>query len=108
MAYCTNTEVRLIIDTSHTDDEITAIIVLADAEIDARGLDGLADNVKKLISMYISASIIALRDPSSKSIGEYREDKLNAAGWREVAENQIKRMSAADELPFLTHNEPIE
>jgi hypothetical protein len=108
MAYCTYTEVRRIIDTSLEDADITAIIVLADAEIDARGLDALPDNVKKLISMLISASIITLRDPATKSIAEYREDKLDAVGWRELAENQINRMSSAGELPFLTTNEPID
>jgi hypothetical protein len=36
MAYCVSSDVRLIVDTTLTDVEITGIIEMSDAEIDAR------------------------------------------------------------------------
>ena len=105
MANCEDSDVRLIIDTSLTDGNIGSLITLADAEMTARGLDEGASDIKKLISMLITASLCALRDPASKSIGEYTESKLNAEGWRNLAENYISHLV---EIPFLAVNDPIE
>jgi len=105
MPNSTSSDIRLIIDSGLTNDEITAIIVLADAEMTARGLDEGASNIKKLISMLITASLCALRDPASKSIGEYTESKLSAEGWRSLAENYISHLV---DIPFLVANDPID
>jgi hypothetical protein len=95
----------LIINTSLTDTNIGSLITLADAEMIARGLDEGTSNIKKLISMLITASLCALRDPASKSIGEYTEAKLNAEGWRKLAEDRI---SCLVEIPFLAVTDPVE
>lgn len=105
MANCTEDDVRVVIRTTLLDAEVTSLIVLADAEITARGLDTRTSDVKKLISMLITASIISMRDPASRSIGEYREDMLKPEGWRQLAEDQIRRTG---ELPFVSVNDPIE
>jgi hypothetical protein len=105
MVNCSAADVRLIIDTSLTDGNIGSLITLADAEMTARGLDEGASDVKKLISMLITASLCAMRDPATKSIGEYTEAKLNAEGWRNLAETHISHLV---EIPFLAVNDPID
>lgn len=96
MANCVLGEVRLIIETSLSDANITALIVLADAEITARSMDSRPANVLKTISMFLTAAIIAGRDPKSYGLGEYRQTSMTAMDWRGVAEKQILLTSPMD------------
>jgi hypothetical protein len=75
MAYCTASDVRLIIHTSLTDAEIGGIIELSDAQIDRRlGPRDASDKVVKKLSMLLAAMTIKQRQPRSVAAGEYRED----------------------------------
>lgn len=105
MVYSTYTDVRRIIETSLADVDVTALIVLADAEIDARGLNSRPTNVVKLISMLITASLIAIREPSSRATDGVSESYMSAQDWRKQAEDQITR---SGDLPLIVYTEPID
>lgn len=90
MAYCSASDVRLIVNTTLTDEEITSIIETSDAEIDARiGSQTAGDRLIKKLSMLLSAHTIKTRQPRSQAIGEYRED---AGDVLEVWEREIERI----------------
>jgi len=75
MAYCTSSDVRLIIHTSLSDSEITSIIETSDAVIDKRiGAQSSSDKAVKKLSMLVTARTIKARQPRSVAAGEYRED----------------------------------
>jgi len=90
MAYCTASDVRIIINTTLTDDQVTSIIETSDAEIDKRlGAQSSSDNLIKKLSMILTAHIIKTKQPKSQAIGEYRED---AGDVLEVWEREIERI----------------
>ena len=90
MAYCVSSDVRLIVNTTLTDVEITGIIEMSDAEIDARiGTQTSGDKLIKKLSMLLTAHTIKTRQPQSQAIGEYRED---AGDVLEVWEREIERI----------------
>ena len=90
MAYCTSADVRTIINTVLTDDQVTSIIETSDAEIDKRlGAQSSSDNLIKKLSMILTAHIIKTKQPKSQAIGEYRED---AGDVLEVWEREIERI----------------
>lgn len=72
MVYSTPDEVKLIIETSMSDDDITLLIVLADDEVDGMGGAALSDVDKQKCSMYLTAIMIAEKQPSSYSVGTVR------------------------------------
>ncbi len=85
--YCSASDVRSIIHTGLTDSEIEAIIELSDAEIDKRlGQRDPSDKVIKKLSMLLTAKTVRLRQPSSVTLGEYREsiDELNDILVRDI------------------------
>ena len=105
MAYCTFTEVKRIISTNMASADITALIVLADAEIDARELDGRGSNIKKQISMFLTASMIALKQPQTASLGGVSANaSASVIDWRKLAEDLIKR---SGEPPIVIANDPL-
>ena len=90
MPYCTPSDVRTIINTVLTDDQINDIIETSDAEIDKRiGPQGASDKLVKKLSMLLTAHTIKTRQPQSLVIGEYREDASNII---EVWEREIDRI----------------
>jgi hypothetical protein len=90
LAYCTASDVRLIVSTSLTDAEISAIIAMSDAEIDRRlGSQDASDELIKKLSVLLTAHSIRTRQPRSVAIGEYRED---AGDILEVWEREIERI----------------
>ncbi len=90
MAYCVSSDVRLIVNTTLTDVEITGIIEMSDAEIDARiGTQTSGDKLIKKLSMLLTAHTIKTRQPQSQAIGEYSED---AGDVLEVWEREIERI----------------
>ncbi len=84
--YCTATEVRQIIGTSKTDGEIEALIVLADTEIDARSLDSRSANIKKLVSMNLTAALIASKEPRKRYVDGASEEFKSSEDYRRDAE----------------------
>jgi len=90
MAYCVSSDVRLIVNTTLTDVEITGIIEMSDAEIDARiGTQTSGNKLIKKLSVLLSAHIIKQRQPRSVAAGEYSED---AGDILEVWEREIERI----------------
>ena len=90
MANCTDTDVRRIIETALSPADLTALIILSDQEISDRNLSGNA-NIKKTISMWITASMAAAKDPSSSSTGDYNETINTAKDYRDYIEDYIRR-----------------
>ena len=75
MAYCTASDVRLIVSTSLTDAEISSMIMMSDAEIDKKiGSQDASNEFVKKLSMLLTAHSIKTRQSKSVAIGEYRED----------------------------------
>jgi hypothetical protein len=90
LAYCTASDVRLIVSTSLTDAEISCIIAMSDAEIDKKlGSQNASDELIRKLSMLLTAHYIKTRQPRSVAIGEYREDAGNIL---EVWEREIERI----------------
>jgi len=104
MPNCTYTDVRRIIDTELADADLTALIVLADQEITTRQMTGRAANILKMISMYLTASMVAMRDPYIRSIGDFRDQKLSGKDWRDLAHDLIRRTGPS---PYVIANEPL-
>lgn len=103
MAYCTASEVRLVINTALTDDQVTAIIETSDAEIDRRiGAQSTSDNIIKKLSMLLTAHTIKTRQPRSQAIGEYREE---AGDVLDVWEREIDRIYRLYEASRTTASE---
>jgi len=74
MTYCTPSDVRLIIDTDLTDDEIEKIIATSGAYIDRLlGAQSTSDQLINRLSVLLTARFIKTRQPTSTAIGEYRE-----------------------------------
>ncbi len=86
MANCTATQVRLIINTSMIDADVTALITLADQEITDRGLTARPASQLQRLSMFITASMVAFRDPSSRSIGDYKDALRGPSEYRREAD----------------------
>jgi len=108
---CTSDDIRLIIDTSLEDPDITSLIVLSDAEITSRSLDSRPADILKLISMLLTASLISARDPTSNSVNEYRETMRTSEDWLKLAEEKIEVTTGTgltdSGIPFVSYNEPI-
>jgi len=97
--YCAASDVRLIVNTSLTDANLETLIALAGQEIVDRKLTALNAYTVKRINLLLAAELVALRDPQSKSIGEYAESKRGPQDYRAAAENAI---SSALELVVRT------
>ena len=90
MAYCMEADVRFILNTNLTDEQITSIIETSDAEIDmCIGAQDPNDKLVKKLSMLLTAHTIKTRQPLSQAIGEYRED---AGEIIEVWEREVDRI----------------
>jgi len=85
--------------------DITALIVLADAEIDERLLNTRPANVRKRISMFLTAELIALKQPQTAQLGPMSATaSASVTTWRELAENLILR---AGDPPIFLKNDPL-
>ena len=106
MVNCIPDDVRTIIDTGLTDEQLTGLIEEADAEMLARGLTGSAWTLglKKTISKFIAASHAAMNDVRSHGKADYAADKLPQY-YRERAEALITQASYP---ALISYNEPVE
>ena len=90
MPYATASDVRLIVNTTLTDEEIAGIIEMSDAEVDKRiGAQTAGDKLIKKLSMLLTAHTIKTRQPQAQAIGEYREE---AGDVLQVWEREIERI----------------
>ena len=90
MPYCTPSDVRTVLNTVLTDDQINDIIETSDAEIDKRiGPQDISDKLIKKLSMLLTAHTIKTRQPQSLAIGEYQE---NVGDVIEVWDREINRI----------------
>jgi len=75
LSYSEPSDVRRLIETALSDDEIAEIIELCDAEIDRRiGPQNPSDPLIRRLSSLLAARTIKLREPKARAIGEYREE----------------------------------
>lgn len=101
MVNCVVADVRLILDTGLSDDELGHLIELADAEISARGITAN----KKLVSMLLASALASLRDDKSRAQGEYGGTPGGYTNWRKLAEEIIQK---GESIPFIIHTDTEE
>jgi len=103
MAYCTASDVRLVVETSLTDTQITSLIEMSDAEIDGRlGSQDPSDKLIKKLSVLLTAHTVKTRQPASVAVGEYREDAGDVLG---VWEREIERLYRLKKVPEIAGSE---
>jgi len=92
LTYCSASDVRIIVNTNLTDNQITTIIETSDAYIDkVLGAQSTSDKLVKKLSMLITAKAIKTRDPQSQAVGEYSESQgMVSLVW----ENEIRDIMA--------------
>ncbi len=74
MPYSTLIDVRAIVDTDVTDDEITSLIEDTDAYMDAVLPTGTLNNlIKRMLSRTYTSYVCMRKDPNSRGIGSYNE-----------------------------------
>lgn len=96
MTYCTASDVRLVINTSLTDSEVTSIIEQSDAEIDKRIGSQASNYLVEKLSALITAKTIKARQPQTTAIGEYREDQGNILQvWSDETERIFRLFSSS-------------
>lgn len=78
MSYCTNSQVRAIVETDITDAEIDELIFETDALMDATLGAGLAAAIAQVISRTWTALRCMLKDPSSERLGEQQYDRTTS------------------------------
>jgi len=104
MTYCNASDVRLLIHTNLTDDEIDDLIPLADSDLDDMlGGASITTTQKKKGSMRGTAIMIAERSPTTYTAGSTRVDySQRTTEWRNyvrrVARRLVDRWRVADEL----------
>lgn len=102
MANCTYNDVRQIIVTVLQDTDITALIVDSDAEITRRGLTDLPADIRKRVSMYLTAEVIAAREPGQRSDqGASSAPGETSEGWRKKAEALILAVQREEQDDWL-------
>jgi len=83
--------------------DITELIVLADQEIADRGLSSRGS--VKTISMFLTASMIALKQPQTASLGPMSATaSASVVDWRGLAESLIQRSGTP---PIHVANDPL-
>ena len=82
MPYSTAEDVRALVATELTDDQIKDLIEASDAEIDRRvGVQSSTDALARKLSSLLTARTIRASQPGGSAVGEYREEEGN--GWDE-------------------------
>ena len=95
MGFCSVSDVRMIVNTNLTDEQINTLIALADAEIIQKtGINnpqGEDVEVFRKLSMLKTAIMIKLRDPHAIAIGSYRESHWPIPIWQGEYDRLISR-----------------
>ena len=92
MPYCEVDDVRSVVNTSLTPEQIGNLITRADALVDQKlGGYTLTDELKGLVSMLLTATIVSIRDPRSYAVGIAKVQYGNQiAGWSSIVDEIIK------------------
>jgi hypothetical protein len=78
--YSTPADVRALVATELTDDQLTDLIEASDAEIDKRvGAQSSTDPLARKLSSLLTARTIRASQPGGSAVGEYREEE--GEGW---------------------------
>ncbi|MBS7658106.1 MAG: hypothetical protein QXL69_01035 [Candidatus Bathyarchaeia archaeon] len=95
MGFCTVSDVKTIVNTNLSDNEINSLIALSDAEIIQKtGIEnpqGQDIEVFRKLSMLKTAILIRLRDPHAIAIGSYRETHWPIPIWQGEYDRLISR-----------------
>jgi len=90
MSYSEPSDVRRLVETTLSDEEIAEIIEMCDAEIDRRiGPQSLSDPLIRRLSSLLAAKTIRSKEPKARTLGEYREE---SGGVLELWEREIERL----------------
>ena len=93
MAYCTIDQVRAIVDSDMSDDEILELIDEIDAEMGLTLPTGsLSVTILQMVSRRKTALDVFLKDPNSTGAGEYREDRGKTI---EMLRQRIEKLEVA-------------
>ena len=105
MPNCIPDDVRLILDTGLEDNDLEALIDVADGEIAARGFSGSVWTaaLKRQLSMLLTAELASLNESRIRNAGEYGDVQTSGRKYRERAEALIKN---AGEPALLVWTEP--
>jgi hypothetical protein len=95
LGFCSISDVKMIVNTNLTDEQINSLIALADAEIIQKtGISnpqGEDAEVFRKLSMLKTAIMIKLRDPHAIAIGSYRESHWPIPIWQGEYDKLISR-----------------
>ncbi len=94
---CTFADVRLVINTGLTDENITALIALADAEMTGRSFTSAkwTTDLQKKLAILLTAELVSQNDVMSRGINEYQAIKPEkSSNWRNLAERLIASMQS--------------
>jgi hypothetical protein len=94
MPYSTPDDVRVLVATELTDDQISDLIEASDAEIDKRvGAQSSSDPLVRKLSSLLTARTIRASQPVSSTVGEYRED-VDVDAWGREIEDAYRALSS--------------
>jgi len=105
VAYCTAAQVRQLIYTSLLDAELDVLITLADQELVDRALTDRSSLLLQRLSMLLTAEMAALKNPTSRTVGELSLSQQSPAAYRAHAERLIEQGRG---LAFAAYSEPCE
>lgn len=93
LAYCTASDVRLLVHTSLSDSDIESLIALADAELDSMlGGASMSTTQKKNCSMRLTAVMIVASQPRREKVGDLVFEYADRVGeWRRYVRRQVAR-----------------
>jgi len=97
LAYCLASDVRLIIDTDLTNDELTSLIVFSDSDLDD-ALQGASMTAvqKQKCSMRLCAIAAANRAPRKEGTGDLQLDYSGQiAEWKRYVDSAVALAKAA-------------
>ena len=107
MPFCTEDQVRAIVDTDITDSELIELIEDVDAQM-ILTIAGGGPNVtiRRSISRIWTAYRCMLKDPDAQALGEYSQDRGEALG-RMKDELDVMIKAAGGGIAFTAYTSPI-
>ena len=108
MAYCTQLQVRGIVDTDMENTEITELIEEVDGFMDLKLNTGsLSAVILRGISKLWSAYRVMLKDPNALRIGEFSSNRAEQLNLLKKEGDEMIRMADGG-IKMVVHAEPID